>query len=44
MGLFLALLLGFLHHIVPADTPGGIMSAVMPAAPVVAMTTQTRQS
>ena len=28
MGLFLALIIGLLHHIHPADTPGGIVTWV----------------
>jgi len=28
MGLFLALVIGLLHHLHPADTPGGIVSWV----------------
>jgi len=36
MGLFLALLVGFLHHFHPADTPGGIVSWV--SAPPAAST------
>ncbi len=45
MGLFLALLFGFLHHIVPADTPGGIVSWISaPPAAAVAMAAPERSS